>query len=196
MVVDDTMPEKDDTMSAEQAPVLKEMTVKKLRSLLKQHKLSTSGNKKTLIERAAGQSVPPTSRAVTYGITLALPPSPIGLCKWWEIGDSSKLHLDVFVSCFGFILGNMQDTSQLSSTLPTNLCLLLECLLLVGRKCSVCGAQTTTKWYGAATGVFKCAACATKARYYAAKDIKPSQVRMISLLHVHPIPVVCIPYPP
>jgi hypothetical protein len=51
MVVDDTMPEKDDTTPAEQAPVLTEMTVKELRSLLKQNKLLTSGNKKTLIER-------------------------------------------------------------------------------------------------------------------------------------------------
>ena len=52
MVVDDTMPEEDETMSAEQAPVMKEkMTAVKLRSLLEQHKLSTSGNKKTLIER-------------------------------------------------------------------------------------------------------------------------------------------------
>jgi hypothetical protein len=65
----------------------------------------------------------------------------------------------------------------------------------------VCGTQNTTNWYGAATGVFKCAACAAKASYYAAKDIKPLQVRMIDLMHVHPIPVplvhtVCIPYPP
>jgi hypothetical protein len=56
----------------------------------------------------------------------------------------------------------------------------------------VCGTQTTTNWYGRANGVSKCRSCAGKARYYAAKDIEPSQVRMIDLLHVHPIPPMSV----